>query len=65
MLKNFICRIRGHLVARNRVWNDGIDFRTSCARCGMPLVRDGGWREFDIARDASERRAAHPYSHED
>ncbi|HEY6814713.1 MAG TPA: hypothetical protein VI168_04155 [Croceibacterium sp.] len=60
MLNNLICRFRGHLVARNRVWNDDVDFRTSCARCGTPLVRDGGWRVFDSERDASTRRAEHP-----
>jgi len=65
VLKNFICRVRGHLVSRNRVWNDGIDFRTSCARCGISLVRDGGWRAFDSERDASVRRAAHPNSAKD
>jgi len=62
VLKDLICRFRGHQVARNRVWNDGLDFRTSCARCGIPLVRDGGWRVFDSERDANERRAAHPHS---
>jgi len=60
VLNELICRYRGHTIARHRVWNDGIDFRTSCARCGVPLIRDGGWRAFDVERDTNDRRAAHP-----
>ena len=57
---SLICKYFGHKVDRHRVWNDGIDFRTSCARCGRALLRDlGGWREFDPERD-SEERGPHP-----
>ena len=50
------CRLFGHKVDRHRVWNDGIDFRTSCTRCGTALVRDQiRWRAFDPERDTGER----------
>jgi hypothetical protein len=59
------CRITRHRVNRHRVWHDRLDFRATCRRCGMPLLRDKqGWREFDSARDASELRDAHPRSTE-
>lgn len=60
MLKSFICNVMGHRIDRRRVWNDGIDFRTTCPRCGTEMVRDlTGWREFDEARDADEGRVPH------
>ena len=63
MLKSVFCRIIGHRVNRRRVWNDQLNFRTSCHRCGIPLLRDGGgWREFDGERDASVLRQGHPRS---
>lgn len=65
MLNKLICRFRGHAIARNHVWNDGIDFRTACARCRVPLIRDDGWREFDPERDSNVHRAAHPRHAED
>jgi hypothetical protein len=56
----FVCRIIGHKVDRRRVWNDSVDFRTSCARCGTLLVRDQvKWREFDLERDTEDRQP-HP-----
>lgn len=62
MLIRLYCRIVGHRVNRHRVWNDQFNFRTSCKRCGAPLLRDGhGWREFDDERDASVLRDAHPH----
>ena len=57
VLTSFMCRIAGHRVDRRRVWNDGIDFRTACGRCGVPMLRDiTGWREFDEERDANPER---------
>ncbi len=60
-----LCRFFGHRRERHKVWHDGVDYRAPCTRCGIPLVRDidGGWRPFDIARDAppgSPERAARP-----
>ena len=50
------CKLLGHKVDRHRVWNDGTDFRTSCARCGKALLRDQiRWREFDPERDTGDR----------
>ena len=61
MFKALVCKYFGHKVDRHRVWNDGVDFRTSCARCGRALLRDlVGWREFDIERDSDFERAPHP-----
>ena len=58
MLKTLICRMVGHRPDRRRVWNDGIDFRAQCVRCGIPMVRDmQGWRAFDPERDNEEERA--------
>jgi len=63
VLKLILCQITGHRVNRRRVWNDRLNFRTNCARCRVPLLReDGGWREFDSERDANTRREAHPRS---
>lgn len=59
-----VCSVLGHQPNRRRVWNDGIQFRCACKRCGYPMLRDieQGWRAFDAERDHDERRAAHPQS---
>ncbi len=63
MLKSVICWLTRHRVNRRRVWNDQLNFRTSCERCGAPLLRDEhGWRLFDGERDANVLRDAHPRS---
>jgi hypothetical protein len=65
MFAELACRILKHRVDRRRVWNDGLDFRTACGRCSVPLLRDaGGWREFDAPRDDNPRRAPHPRQRE-
>jgi len=46
---------------RKHVWFDELDFRTSCRRCGTPMVRSiHGWREFDPERDNEAGRIGHP-----
>ena len=61
MLKTLICKYFGHKVDRHRVWHDGIDFRTACARCAAPLLRgQKGWRAFDPERDSDFERTVHP-----
>ena len=61
MLSSLICRFAGHKVDRRRVWHDGVDFRTACARCATPLLRDlRAWREFDDHADADTNRSPHP-----
>lgn len=63
MILSFACKIAGHKVDRRRVWNDYINFRTNCVRCGTPLLRGmHGWREFDPKRDYNIARAGHPDS---
>lgn len=61
MIFSFICRLSGHHIRRNRVWHDGLDFRTNCTRCQRPLIkRDQEWRAFDMKRDPDTRRKPHP-----
>ena len=61
MLTELVCKVLHHRIDRNRVWNDGIDYRTNCARCGAALLRGHHrWREFDMERDARQDREAHP-----
>ncbi|MGZ3173109.1 MAG: hypothetical protein ACXWJC_08685 [Croceibacterium sp.] len=55
-----LCRVLGHRRDRRRVWNDSLDFRSRCVRCGTEMVRDlHGWREFDPEKDADPRRTTH------
>ena len=52
-----LCRALGHRPDRRRAWNDELDYRTRCKRCGTEMVRDfHGWRAFDRAADADPRR---------
>lgn len=61
VLTSLVCKVIGHRVARRRVWNDGLDFRTLCQRCGTPLIRgEGGWRVYDAERDDNPNREPHP-----
>lgn len=61
MLNSLICRVVGHKVDRRRVWNDSVDFRTTCTRCRDPLLRgEAVWRRYDPARDDSAMRDVHP-----
>lgn len=52
-----LCVLIGHRRAHRRVWNDGVDLRASCVRCGASLIRtaDAGWRAFG-PDDASPER---------
>ena len=61
MLKSVKCRLVGHHVNRNRVWHDGMSYRTKCESCRTPMLRTlSGWRPFDEATDGSDNRGAHP-----
>jgi hypothetical protein len=52
-------RIFGHQRDSRRVWNDELDFRSRCKRCGTEMLRDlHGWRAFDPVKDADPRRRA-------
>lgn len=60
-MTSFVCQIVGHKINRHRVWFDSIDHRTSCERCGGPMIRDdAGWRAFDSDRDSHPLRRGHP-----
>ena len=54
---SILCAVLNHLPDRSRVWDDGIDFRAPCRRCGTALLKDfeQGWREFDPEIDNSGR----------
>ena len=61
MLGGVYCNLRGHLIDRDRVWNDGLDFRTKCQRCGTPMIKiRRQWQEFDCEKHADLRRKPHP-----
>jgi len=61
VLKLLICKLAGHRIRRRKVWNDGVDFRTTCQRCGEALIRgDRRWRLYDSERDDSPMREPHP-----
>ena len=65
MLGKLACRLSGHAVDRQRVWHDGLSFRTRCESCNAPLIRDrGGWRKFDFEKDPSKHRSGHPVTGE-
>jgi hypothetical protein len=58
------CRVFGHHRDSSRVWNDQLDFRSRCKRCGIEMVRDlHGWREFDPDNDADPNRKERHTSH--
>ena len=40
MLGSMVCKMGGHRVNRRHVWDDGMNFRTNCARCDAALIRD-------------------------
>jgi hypothetical protein len=50
-------------VDQGRVWDDGLNFRTTCRFCQRPLLKDmPGWRLFATHQDSSTRRKPHPRS---
>jgi len=57
-----LCALAGHKPNRHRAWHDGLDWRASCKRCGIALIRDhDGWRPFET-QDYSLERQPHPMS---
>jgi len=60
------CAVFGHRRDHRRVWNDRVDLRTSCIRCGTALIRtaDHGWRPFG-ADDADPARISREAYRED
>jgi hypothetical protein len=62
-MSSIICKLTSHRINRNRVWFDKLHHRTSCERCGLPMIRDvTGWRQFSSEIDADPRRLAHPHA---
>jgi len=49
-----LCVALGHKPDKTRVWNDNLDFRAPCLRCGAPMLRDEhkAWRLFDQDGDS-------------
>jgi len=67
MLASLFCKLLNHKVNRHRVWEDGLNFRTTCTRCAASLIRDDDlsretfkWRAYDAQRDEDPRRKPHP-----
>lgn len=60
-MMRLLCRYLKHVPDKTRVWNDNVDFRAPCKRCGLMLVRDRqrGWRPYDDALDHATFRKAH------
>jgi hypothetical protein len=56
-----LCVAMGHKPDKTRVWNDSVDFRAPCIRCGAPMLRDErkSWRLFDHDNDDSPHRKLH------
>jgi hypothetical protein len=56
-----LCVALGHKPDKTRIWNDNVDFRAPCRRCGTPMLRDvrKTWRAFDHDGDASPNRKLH------
>jgi len=56
-----LCVALGHKPDKSRIWNDNVDFRAPCFRCGTPMLRDARktWRAFDHGSDASPHRKLH------
>ncbi|MDH7640784.1 DUF1660 family phage protein [Sphingomonas oryzagri] len=55
------CAIFGHKPDKTRVWNDNVDFRAPCIRCGAAMLRDErkNWRLFDDEMDGASNRKQH------
>lgn len=53
-----LCAVFGHKPDKTRVWNDNVDFRAPCVRCGVPMLRDEhkNWRLFDEEADGASHR---------
>ncbi len=62
MISKMKCLIGHHSPDRARVWNDGVNFRSSCKGCRRSMIRDvhAGWRLFDSERDLSLNRCVKP-----
>lgn len=61
MLRKLVCSILGHSINRNRVWHDGVDFRTACRRCQAPMVRENdGWQRFNPKTHGEDRPRSRP-----
>lgn len=58
-----LCALFGHRRARRRVWNDHVDLRASCIRCGTALIRtpDKGWRPFTASDERPDRISREAY----
>jgi hypothetical protein len=56
-----LCVMLGHRPDKTRVWNDNVDFRAPCVRCGALMLRDESksWRLFENEKDGSPNRKLH------
>jgi len=63
MLANTICGLSSHKINRRKVWDDTLNFRTDCERCGKPMIRlREGWVAFDSAKHGNTERRSRDQS---
>ncbi|WP_454886525.1 hypothetical protein [Sphingomonas oryzagri] len=56
-----LCAALGHKPDKTRVWNDNVDFRAPCIRCGAPMIPDErkSWRRYEQETDGISSRKQH------
>jgi len=57
-----VCKIAGHKRDRDKVWDDGLNYRSNCRWCHAPMIKaePRGWRLFDRQADFDLRRKGKP-----
>ncbi|TIX50332.1 hypothetical protein [Alteraurantiacibacter aquimixticola] len=61
MLQYLFCTFGKHAIARDRVWFDGVDYRTKCRCCARALHRgDKGWTKARPEVLGDSHRLPHP-----
>jgi hypothetical protein len=54
------CMISGHKRDRDRVWWDGVDWRSNCITCDKPMIRyRHNWRLFEPSDESADRKTKH------
>lgn len=57
-----VCTILTHRRRRHKVWDDGLNYRSTCRWCGRSMLKDehSGWRVFDSETDFDVKRRGKP-----
>ena len=54
-----LCALFGHRRRADKAWHDTLDWRSTCSRCGTPLLRDhkiDRWRPFTATDHSASRK---------